>query len=525
VVQIMTEQSTKETIQNTTLHVLVRQIGLTPQQVAQLRLSDLHLAGKSPNVTLKPEGNDEPKTVKLDLEAHRALVGWLVARPDSISDFLFPGQGGEAMDWQEIQKRVELAETTQKTAPAKKPLDSDEKITGIPAEKSPSASKTPATGARPKPPPSTPELGAPPPGLESARASIFQPPPPTAPEQDEPVSIPLPSSAPKPPPTRPPQPVPMPVKREKGRLESPPPVEAATPSSAWDKKKPIRADSSQARMRREPAKKKDKPTALEATTEQANSLGRFIVPVGAIVMILLCAVCAGGGWFAWQSDTGQEILAGLNLLDASSGTFPEEIDIIASLTPPIHSPPPTPTLPPTSTPTFLPPTNTPPPPTETATPVPTDTPPPPPPTDTLVPVDTPVPAPTDTFTPAPPAETPTPTDTPTPAMKYGAPVLLEPEDGAKFIEGNIVTLRWQSVGELAPDEQYAVRLIYSFQQETTFQGSNLRETEWTIPVSLYGQVDGPENLYEWFVVVERLNDDGSGTTISPESERRTFTWK
>jgi hypothetical protein len=110
-------------------------------------------------------------------------------------------------------------------------------------------------------------------------------------------------------------------------------------------------------------------------------------------------------------------------------------------------------------------------------------------------------------------------------MKYGAPVLVEPKEGAEFIEGNIIALRWQSVGELAPDEQYAVRLIYSFQQETTFQGSNLRETEWTIPVSLYGQVDGPENLYVWFVVVERLNDDGSGTTISPESERRTFTWK
>jgi hypothetical protein len=26
-------------------------------------------------------------------------------------------------------------------------------------------------------------------------------------------------------------------------------------------------------------------------------------------------------------------------------------------------------------------------------------------------------------------------------------------------------------------------------------------------------------------VVERLNEDGSGTAISPESEHRTFTWK
>jgi hypothetical protein len=501
----MTKQSMKETIRNTTLRVLVRQVGLTPQEVAQLRLSDLHLAGKNPYISFTTKGSVEPKTVKLDLEAHRALVGWLVARPDSISDFLFPGRDAEAMDWQEIQKRVELAEAIQKTTPAKKPLDS-EKITTTTGGKPPSASKTPVTGTRPKPPRSTPELGTPPPGLDSTKTSTFQPPPPTAPEEDEPVSIPLPTSAPKPPPIRPPKPTPIPVGKKEAVKVAPPPVREVG-------------------MKRQPIRQTGQPTTQEAITEPSNPLRRLIAPVGAVVVILLCVACVGGGWFAWQSETGQEILAALDLLDLSSETFPEEIDIIASLTPPVHSPPPTPTLPPTSTPTTLPPTNTPPPPTETATPVPVPTDTLPPPTDTPIPVDTPVPAPTDTFTPAPPAETPTPTDTPIPAMKYGAPVLLEPKEGAEFIEGNIIQVRWQSVGELAPDEQYAVRLIYSFQQETTFQGSNLRETEWTIPVSLYGQIDGPENLYEWFVVVERLNDDGSGTTISPESERRTFTWK
>ena len=86
-------------------------------------------------------------------------------------------------------------------------------------------------------------------------------------------------------------------------------------------------------------------------------------------------------------------------------------------------------------------------------------------------------------------------------------------------------MRWEPVGALAPDEQYAVRLIYQFQGQTTYQGTNIKETEWTLPASLFGQIDGPDNRYEWFVVVERLNDDGSGTAISPESERRTFTWK
>jgi hypothetical protein len=81
------------------------------------------------------------------------------------------------------------------------------------------------------------------------------------------------------------------------------------------------------------------------------------------------------------------------------------------------------------------------------------------------------------------------------------------------------------VGELAPDEQYAVRLRYRYNNEVTFQGANVKETEWTVPLSLYGQIDPPENYYEWFVVVERVNDDGSGTAISPESEVRNFIWK
>jgi hypothetical protein len=110
-------------------------------------------------------------------------------------------------------------------------------------------------------------------------------------------------------------------------------------------------------------------------------------------------------------------------------------------------------------------------------------------------------------------------------MKYGPPVLVEPEDGNNFIAGNTVVLRWESVGELAPDEQYAVRLMYRFHGEVAFQGANVKEPEWTIPLSLYGQIDPPENRYEWFVVVERLNEDGSGTAVSPESERRSFVWK
>jgi hypothetical protein len=109
-------------------------------------------------------------------------------------------------------------------------------------------------------------------------------------------------------------------------------------------------------------------------------------------------------------------------------------------------------------------------------------------------------------------------------MKYAAPVLLEPESGFRYIFGNTLDLRWQPV-DLAPDEQYAVRMVYQFNNQETYQGANIKEPIWTVPMSLFGKVDPPENYYEWYVVVERLNEDGSGTAISPESERRSFTWK
>jgi hypothetical protein len=93
-----------------------------------------------------------------------------------------------------------------------------------------------------------------------------------------------------------------------------------------------------------------------------------------------------------------------------------------------------------------------------------------------------------------------------------------------FIKGSTPILRWESVGELAPNEQYAVRIIYRFQNEVIYNGDQVRQPEWTMPDFLFGQVDGPAFEYEWFVVVERVNDDGSTIAISPESERQTFSW-
>ena len=91
-------------ILNKTLYVLARQMGLTPQEIAHLHLADLHLVGKNPYLTFKRAEDGSLKKVELDLEAHRALVGWLVARPDSISDLLFVDEKAEPLDPLDIEE-------------------------------------------------------------------------------------------------------------------------------------------------------------------------------------------------------------------------------------------------------------------------------------------------------------------------------------------------------------------------------------------------------------------------------------
>ena len=574
----MSEQSNKEAILNKTLQVLVRQVGLTPEEIAELRLPHLHLAGKNPNITFTPTGRDSVKTINLDLEAHRAMVGWLVARPDAINDFLFPGDEGRGMDPGQIRQALEKAEQSKPSRQTIPPAPPE-------ADEPPASPDIKVTNSRPVPPLSAPEIGAPPPGIKATFISKFGPPPPTAPEDDKPVNIPLSTSTSKPTPrplsksTPPPTPTPIPIstprpapvpeeekprptlvpetspipyeiKKEETKLEAPVgeqnikvdrPAEIKETKTDGPSTKPAaKADSSpelkkEAKPDTQPRKKQPgagfsmpgkqtKLTAQEAGP-QSSGFPRLVIPVTAIVLGLLCLVC-GGGWFVWQNEAGAGLLAALGL--ASDGELAEILvegtgeapDTVNFNTP--DSPIATPTLPPTMTPTALPPTDTPiPSPTATASPAPTDTPLPPP-TDTPVPTDTPTP--TEPPSLEEPEETPTPANTPIPAMKYGSPTLLEPADGFQFIRGNTIALKWEPV-DLAPDEQYAVRLVYRYNGEITYQGAQLKEPEWTIPLSLFGQVDPPENHYEWFVVIERLNDDGSGTAISPESEKRSFTWK
>jgi hypothetical protein len=256
---------------------------------------------------------------------------------------------------------------------------------------------------------------------------------------------------------------------------------------------------------------------------------------GLIVLLALCFVCVGaGGWFVFQSEAGTNLIASLGFVEPeATGALDEElVEATGEADVPLVVEPVspvvevrlitgTPTLPPTHTPTSLPPTNTLIP-TETPTPAPEPPTGTPTPTDTPTPTETPTPEPTEE--PPPPEEVSEPAPAPTPGFKYGAPALLGPEDEFKFIGKAEIIFRWAPVENLAVDEQYAVRVRYQHNGQITYQGAQVKEPQWVMPLSLYGQIDPPLHHYEWFVVVERLNDDGSGTAISPQSQVRSFIW-
>jgi hypothetical protein len=175
--------------------------------------------------------------------------------------------------------------------------------------------------------------------------------------------------------------------------------------------------------------------------------------------------------------------------------------------------------------------------TATVTPTQTNTP-------TTTPTSTPIPTPTATPTATstesvapspvlPSTTTPTPTVSPTPTPRFLAPVLVEPPEDKIFIGSDqLIVLSWESVGPLAADEWYAVRLSWSEQGVFGQRGgNNLKETSWRIPADFYwGKADQETGrAYEWYVYVEQVTqtEDGQrvGKPVSPASETRTLYWQ
>ncbi len=132
--------------------------------------------------------------------------------------------------------------------------------------------------------------------------------------------------------------------------------------------------------------------------------------------------------------------------------------------------------------------------------------------------------PTPTPTPLPPTPTPyalsvspTPLPTPTPqGMKYPAPVLISPPDGAVIQgAGQVFFLEWSFPQPLAPGEAFDVRVWKA--GAPNWGVAHTRETRWQVSPNFLGGT--------WFWAIAVVTDDERAVPLSPQSEVRTFSWQ
>jgi len=467
------------------LHALIHTAKLTSAEAIGLTLGDLNLAGGDPHVNVWDQETGKRRKVSLTEDAKNALIAWLLIRPDRPITLIFPGDDDEGLTPEGVEA---LLEDYTPPAPSAVAAADAAVVTAqtIAEENLPDLGPLPRKQAPPPfkvaPPPSAPE-----------RIQVKEKAPPT------PI-VPSPPAAPSP-----------------------------------EKTTPPAAAASELLTEEAPAPQPKMPPKASAEPSPASKQLRLAILVGGGLLLLLC-VGLGIGGFVFLADQLAKLQG-----NASTTPTPEEIAGVVELKTATPTPGPTKTSTPTETPTS---TETP---TPTETPIatatattepssvspvsaPTQTPAPAPPTNTPQPTNTPTPiptntpAPTNTSAPAEPPPQATNTPTLTPGPEYAAPELISPEDNFNFIPGNTIDLKWKSVGELAGNEQYAVRLVYFHNSEVVYRGTQLKETQWTVPFNLYHDADGPEYKYTWYVYVEAVQPDGTGISISPESEHRNFIW-
>jgi len=534
--------SLSEKTRDDAIRALNSGLGLTPQQISMLRLNDVHLATRSlvlvADAYAMGETPERPQELMLDEQTQRALIAWLVVRPDSPNDHLFPGSELEGLDTAIIERILGVV-VGEKAVLSDQPVPS---ARGRDASVSPGEAEAPAMvsesapegassleeietlrkelaamdeGWSPVSKPELPEVAPPRPEMPVAPTSIPEAvvrraepaaPAPPAPPRAEPAA-----PVPAPPPPRPPQRAVV-ARSRVARPSTPKPTPTARPT--------VKLGASQS-----PAHKPMPARAPRPTEEVGAEERRPISPLMAIAaMLLVIACCAvsiwGIAWLVGSSETATQWLAqvlpaGLGGLVTTPTPMSTETPTPAPTATPTATSVPTDTPTPTTVPTEMstliieqPPTPTPIIIVVTATPTPE-----PPPTPRRVPTDTPI-----------PAETSEAVGSPEAAYKYPAPKLLEPENGGK-IGGSLAYLKWEPVGPLAEDEWYAVRLIYLQQGQPVYQGDDIKETTWRVPERFYYQADGPALLYRWYVYVERKNPDGTATQLSPNSEEFVFRWE
>ncbi|NPA06955.1 MAG: LysM peptidoglycan-binding domain-containing protein [Chloroflexi bacterium] len=125
--------------------------------------------------------------------------------------------------------------------------------------------------------------------------------------------------------------------------------------------------------------------------------------------------------------------------------------------------------------------------------------------------------------------TPGPTPTPTPPPPYPPPELLLPPDGAVYDADSPVTLQWASVGELRPNEAYAVTVIDITADEERRLVAYVTDTKFVVPES-FRHTEPKPHVYRWSVLpVRQEGTDEHGDPIwvpaGEVSETRTFVWQ
>jgi len=99
-----------------------------------------------------------------------------------------------------------------------------------------------------------------------------------------------------------------------------------------------------------------------------------------------------------------------------------------------------------------------------------------------------------------------------------------------FEEDEIILLNWASVGILAEDEWYVLRLRIVQGEEDQSTDVWTRATAWRVPAELHPLPEAKSHLFSWDVTVMRhtsTRPDGTwqGVPVGPSSPSWTFTWR
>ncbi len=120
--------------------------------------------------------------------------------------------------------------------------------------------------------------------------------------------------------------------------------------------------------------------------------------------------------------------------------------------------------------------------------------------------------------------------TPTPIPPYPAANLLLPADGTSYTSANdVITLQWASVGEMRPNEAYAVTILDATDTNKGKVVEYVTDTKFIVPASLR-PTDTSLHIFRWSILTVRQigSDQDSGQPIwepaGVVSNERVFGW-